>query len=158
MPLSIYAMPRTDKASRLIAAPPERVYAAFVDPDELLAWLPPGGMTGRFDRFDARTGGSYRMTLTYPDAGTGKTTTDSDVVEARFVEVVPNVRVVQAVDFVSDDPAYAGTMIMTWAVAATETGTRVEIRADNVPDGISAEDHATGLASSLANLAAHVEN
>jgi uncharacterized protein YndB with AHSA1/START domain len=151
-------MPRTDKASRLIAAPPERVYAAFVDPDELLAWLPPDDMTGRFDHFDARTGGSYRLTLTYADPGTGKTTTDSDVVEARFVEVVPGVRVVQAVDFVSDDPAYSGTMIMTWTVAAAETGTRVKIRADNVPDGISAEDHAVGLASSLANLAAHVEN
>jgi uncharacterized protein YndB with AHSA1/START domain len=151
-------MPRTDKASRVVAAPPERVYAAFVDPAALLAWLPPGGMTGRFDRFDARPGGSYRLTLTYPDAGAGKTTADSDVVEARFVDVVPNVRVVQAVDFVSDDPAFAGTMIMTWAVAATETGTRVEIRADDVPDGISAEDHAAGLASSLANLAAYVEN
>jgi uncharacterized protein YndB with AHSA1/START domain len=151
-------MPRTDQASRVIAAPPERVYAAFVDPEALLAWLPPGGMSGRFDRFDARPGGSYRLTLTYPDAGTGKTTADSDVVEARFVDVVPNERVVQAVDFVSDDPAYAGTMIMTWAVAATEAGTRVEIRADHVPDGISAEDHAVGLASSLANLAAYLES
>ena len=80
------------------------------------------------------------------------------MVEVRFVDVVPNVKVVQAVDFVSDDPAYAGTMIMTWAVAAAaDGGTRVEIRADDVPDGISAEDHAVGLASSLANLAAHVE-
>jgi hypothetical protein len=65
--------------------------------------------------------------------------------------------VVQAVDFVSDDPAYAGTMIMTWEIAAVDSGTRVEIRADDVPDGISAEDHAIGLASSLANLAAYVE-
>jgi uncharacterized protein YndB with AHSA1/START domain len=150
-------MPRTDKASRVVAAPPERVYAAFVDPAELLAWLPPAGMSGRFDRFDARPGGSYRLTLTYSEAGRGKATADSDVVEARFVDVVPNVKVVQAVDFVSDDPAYAGTMTMTWEVAATDGGTRVEIRADDVPDGISAEDHAVGLASSLANLAAHVE-
>ncbi len=63
---------------------------------------------------------------------------------------------VQAVDFVSDDPSYAGTMTMTWAVTAVEAGTRVEIRADDVPDGISAEDHAVGLASSLANLDAYV--
>jgi hypothetical protein len=67
------------------------------------------------------------------------------------------VRVVQAVDFVSDEPGYAGTMTMTWEVAPVEGGSRVEIRADNVPDGISAEDHATGLASSLANLAAYLE-
>ncbi|NJM83498.1 MAG: hypothetical protein HC844_14400 [Tabrizicola sp.] len=80
-----------------------------------------------------------------------------NVVDARFVDIVPGVRVVQAVDFVSDDPAFAGTMTMTWAVTATGTGTEVEIRADDVPDGISAEDHAEGLASSLANLAAYLE-
>jgi uncharacterized protein YndB with AHSA1/START domain len=144
----------------VIAAPPERVYAAFVDPDALVTWLPPNGMSGRFDRFDARPGGSYRLTLTYADASAapGKSTADSDVVEARFVDVVPGVRVVQAVDFVSDDPAFAGTMIMTWEVAAADSGTLVEIRADAVPDGVSAEDHAIGLASSLANLAAYVEN
>ncbi|MEO3748721.1 SRPBCC domain-containing protein [Plantactinospora sp. B5E13] len=62
-----------------------------------------------------------------------------------------------AVNFVADDPDYAGTMTMTWAVTATEDGTRVDFRADDVPVGISAEDHAAGLASSLANLAAYVE-
>src|SRR6478736_6404898 len=124
-------MPRTDRGSRVIAAPPGRVWAALVDPGALMAWLPPGGMTGRFERFDARPGGSYRMVLTYPDASgaPGKATADSDIVEARFVDIVPGERVVQAVDFVSDD----------------------------VPDGISAEDHAAGLASSLTNLAAYVE-
>ncbi|WP_043714945.1 SRPBCC family protein [Kutzneria sp. 744] len=151
-------MPRTDAASRVIAATPDRVYAAFVDPEALAVWLPPEGMSGRFERFDARPGGSYRLTLTYADASRapGKATADSDVVEARFVDIVPGVRVVQAVDFVSDDPAYAGTMIMTWEVAADVEGTKVEIRADDVPDGISAADHAVGLASSLANLAAYV--
>jgi uncharacterized protein YndB with AHSA1/START domain len=152
-------MPRTDKASRVIAAPLESVWAAFVDPGALVAWLPPGGMTGRFERFDARPGGSYRMVLTYSDASRapGKATSDSDIVEARFVDVVPGERVVQAVDFVSDDPAYAGTMIMTWEVTASGAGTRVTIVAEDVPDGISAEDHAAGLASSLTNLAAYLE-
>lgn len=152
-------MPRTDTASRLIAAPPANVYAAFVDPGALVAWLPPGGMSGRFERFDARPGGSYRLVLTYADASDapGKATADSDIVEARFVDVVPDERVVQAVDFVSDDPAFAGTMTMTWSVNAVDDGSRVEFRADDVPDGISAEDHAAGLTSSLANLAAYVE-
>jgi uncharacterized protein YndB with AHSA1/START domain len=152
-------MARTDTASRLVAAPPERVFAAFVDQDALTTWLPPDGMYGSFDRFDARPGGSYRMTLTYAGASTatGKATEDSDIVEARFVDIVPGVRVVQAVDFVSDDPAYAGTMTMTWEVTAVDGGTRVDIRADDVPDGISAEDHAAGLTSSLTKLAAYLE-
>ena len=152
-------MPRTDRGSRVMAAPPGRVWAALVDPEALLAWLPPGGMTARFERFDARPGGSYRMVLTYADASgaPGKATADSDVVDARFVDIVPGERVVQAVDFVSDDPAYAGTMTMTWKIAAVEAGTRVDIVAEDVPDGISAEDHAAGLSSSLANLADYVE-
>ena len=81
----------------------------------------------------------------------------SDIVEARYVEVVPDVRVVQAVDFVSDDPVFAGTMTMTWEVTDVEGGTRIDITAKDVPDGISAEDHATGLASSLTNLAEYLE-
>jgi uncharacterized protein YndB with AHSA1/START domain len=97
--------------------------------------------------------------LTYADASTarGKSTANSDIVEARFVELVPGVRLVQAVDFVSDDPANAGTMTMTWELTPIDTGTRVDIRADDVPAGISAEDHAAGLASSLANLASFLE-
>jgi uncharacterized protein YndB with AHSA1/START domain len=152
-------MSRTDTASRVIAAPTDRVYDALVDPDALAAWLPPAGMSGRFERIDARPGGSYRLVLMYDDAstGSGKATPDSDITEARFVEVVPGVRVVQAVNFISDDPSYAGTMTMTWEVTATHDGTRVDFRADDVPPGISAEDHAAGLASSLANLAAYVE-
>lgn len=152
-------MTRTDTAFRVIAAPPDRVYTALVDPDALVTWLPPEGMSGRFERFDARPGGSYRLVLTYADASAarGKATVDSDIVEARFVDIVPGVRVVQAVDFVSDDPANAGTMIMTWELAAVDGGTRVDIRAEDVPAGISAEDHAAGLASSLENLAAHLE-
>ena len=152
-------MPRTDTASRVIAAPLDRVYAALVDPEALTTWLPPDGMSGRFERFDAYPGGSYRLVLTYADASDahGKTTADTDVVEARFVDIVPDTRVVQAVTFVSDDPAQAGTMTMTWEVTAVEHGTRVEVRAENVPAGISAADHAEGLSSSLANLAEHLE-
>jgi uncharacterized protein YndB with AHSA1/START domain len=152
-------MPRTDTASRVVAASPAQVYAALIDREALAAWLPPDGMTARFERFDPRPGGSYRLVLTYADASAspGKATADSDIVEARYVDIVPDVRVVQAVDFVSDDPALAGTMTMTWEVTAADGGTRVDITADDVPDGVSVEDHATGLASSLANLAGYVE-
>ena len=153
----VQAMGRTDVASRVIPASPERVYAALVDEEALTAWLPPGGMTGRFEHFDARPGGSYRLILTYADgsAAPGKATADSDIVEARFLDIDPGVRVVQAVDFESDDPAFSGTMTMTWEVEAVEGGTRVEFRADDVPEGISPEDHAAGLESSLENLAAY---
>lgn len=152
-------MGRTDTASQVVEAEPERVYAALVDPDALLAWLPPKGMAARFERFDGRPGGGYRMVLTYSDASTarGKATADTDVVEARFVDMIPGVRVVQAVDFVSDDPSYSGTMTMTWELSTLEAGTRIEIRAEDVPDGISAEDHAAGLTSSLGNLAEYLE-
>jgi uncharacterized protein YndB with AHSA1/START domain len=152
-------MPRTDRGSRVIAASPARAWAALVDPEALLAWVPPGEMTGKFERFDARPGGSYRMVLTYADASgaPGKATADSDIVEARYLDIFPGERVVQAADFISDDPANAGTMTMTWQVTAVDGGTRVDIVAEDVPDGISAADHAAGLASSLAKLAAYLE-
>lgn len=99
------------------------------------------------------------MVLTFTDAptGGGKATADTDIVEARFVDLVTDVRVVQAVNFVSDDQAFAGTMTMTWEVSAADGGSRVDITARDVPDGISAADHAAGLTSSLRNLARFLE-
>lgn len=151
-------MARTDAASRIVAAAPDRIYEALVDPVALAVWLPPEGMTGRFESFDARPGGTYRLVLTYVDgsASRGKSSADSDVVDVRFVDLVPGVRVVQAVDFESDDPANAGTMTMTWELTTVDGGTRVEIRAEDVPAGISAADHAVGLGSSLAHLDAYL--
>lgn len=99
------------------------------------------------------------MVLRYPDASAsqGKTTPDTDVVEARFIDIVPDVKVAYAVDFVSDDRAYASTMVMTWEVTAVEGGTRIDITANNVPDVVPVEDHAAGMGSSLAKLAEHLE-
>ena len=152
-------MTRTDTAVRVISASPDRVFAALTDPDALAVWLPPDGMTGRFEHFDARPGGSYRLVLTYADASAarGKSSADSDVVDARFVEIAHGVRVVQRIEFVSEDPAFAGTMTMTWEITPVDAISRVDIRADDVPDGINPADHAAGLSSSLDNLAAYVE-
>lgn len=152
-------MPRTDAAHRTVAAPPHEVFAALIDADALAAWLPPDGMSGRFEYFDPHPGGSYRLVLTYDNQSTahGKSSHDTDVVEVRFVDIVDGVRVVQAVDFVSDDPAFTGTMTMRWELREVNGGTRVDIVADDVPDGISPEDHQAGLTSSLDNLANHVE-
>ena len=94
--------------------------------------------------------------LTYEGEGVGKTTSDSYVVDARFIELTPDERVVQEVDFESDDPSFAGTMIMTWALETVVGGTLVTFRADDVPAGISAEDHIAGFTASLENLAAYV--
>lgn len=141
-------------------APLSRVFQSLVDREALETWLPPDGMTGRFERFDPRPGGSYRLVLTYADPSTspGKSSADSDVVDVRYLDIVPNERVVQAVDFVADAPEFAGTMTMTWTVREAAGGIWVEITADDVPDGISARDHAAGLASSLENLARFVES
>lgn len=153
-------MVRVDTASRLVPAARTRVFAALLDPVALASWLPPAGMTGRFERFEPRPGGGYRMVLRYDDASTapGKTTDGEDVAEARFAEIVADERIVQEIDFVSDDPAFSGTMRMTWQVSDDEGGTLVTIRAEHVPPGISPADHAAGMASSLANLSAYLSD
>jgi 8-oxo-dGTP diphosphatase len=152
-------MSRTDRASLLIHADPETVFAALTGREALLAWLPPQGMHGRFERFDLRDGGSYRLVLTYDDASSspGKTAADSDVSEVRIARIVPGELLEQHVDFESDDPAFQGTMRMAWRLRRTEDGTVVEFEARDVPEGIRARDHAEGLTSSLSNLAAYLE-
>jgi 8-oxo-dGTP diphosphatase len=152
-------MSRTDRASLLIHADRETVFAALTSREALLAWLPPQGMHGRFERFDLRDGGSYRLVLTYDDASgsPGKTEPDSDVSEVRISRIVPGELIEQLVDFEADDPAFQGTMRMAWSLRSTEDGTVVELEASDVPEGIRARDHAEGLTSSLSNLAAHLE-
>ena len=151
---------RVDSASRIIAASPAAIYRAHMDPQALVSWLPPEGMTGRVERFEPRVGGTYRMVLTYDqpsDAAPGKTTDDSDCVEGRFVELTQDRLIAQVVTFDSDDPAFAGEMKITWTFTPVPGGTEVAVRCENVPSGIRPEDHAAGLASSLANLAAYCE-
>lgn len=140
----------------MIPAPREQVYAALLDPSALETWLPPDGMAGRILEFDPRAGGTFRMELTYLDGSRGKSSEHSDITEVTFVELVPAKRVVQRVAFDSDDPSFAGTMTMAWSLGETDGGTSVEIRAEDVPPGISPEDHARGLAASLSNLANHL--
>lgn len=150
---------RTDIGRRIIHATPAAIYDAFIDPDAQARWLPPAGMTGKFDRFEPWPGGQYRLTLTFTGehATAGKSSADADRVAGRFVELIPGERIVQTADFDSDDPAFAGTMTMTWSLRPVSGGTEVTIEAFDVPPGISAEDHAQGMASTLANLAAFLE-
>jgi uncharacterized protein YndB with AHSA1/START domain len=149
---------RTHSASRVIAASPRTIYQAWLDPKALVAWLPPKGMKGQIHAFEPREGGLYRMALTYEDQSRrGKSTGHSDVVAARFLELVPDERIVQLIEFVSEDPAFAGTMTMTWTLTPVPGGTRVTVQCENVPEGIRQDDHEAGMRSTLENLAAFTE-
>jgi uncharacterized protein YndB with AHSA1/START domain len=151
-------MARTDTASRNIRATPAALYQALTTAGALEQWLPPSGMTGEMAEFDPRPGGRYRMILRYDDAAISvKSGGNEDIAEARFVELVPDQRIVQEVDFVSDDPDFQGTMTMSTLLTSLGDETEVRFIAENVPEGISAEDHAEGMNSSLANLARFVE-
>ncbi len=150
-------MSHTDTAFRNIRATPSALYQAMVTARALEQWLPPSGMTGEMVEFDPRPGGRYRMILRYDDADiAGKSGNNEDIAEARFVELVPDQRIVQEVDFVSDDPAFQGTMRMSTLLTSLGDETEVRFVAENVPEGISAADHAEGMNSSLANLAKFV--
>lgn len=150
---------RTDTASRLIRASASIIYQAFATADALNTWLPPEGMTGTMLSFAFREGGAYRMRLDYsaPQHTPGKTSAAADEVEVRFVRLVPQERIEQAVTFDSDDPAFSGEMRMAWILEPVKKGTLVTVRCENVPTGIRAEDHHAGLNSTLGNLAAFAE-
>ncbi len=143
-------------AARDIKASAETIYRAFLSRDAMAHWLPPAGATGVIDVFEPQEGGRFRLTLVFETAR-GKSSDHTDVVAGRFVELVPRRRMVMAVDFDSDDPAFAGTMTMTWELAALPEGTRVSVIAEHVPAGISQADHEAGMRSTLDNLAAFVE-
>jgi uncharacterized protein YndB with AHSA1/START domain len=140
----------------VVAAKADDVYRAFASPDALMAWLPPGDMTGRVLDYDFRGGGRYRIELTYAGdkpAGGGKTTGRTDISTGRFLALEPGKRIVQSVEFESTDASFAGEMILAWSFEAVPEGTRVTITAENVPPGITEADHEAGLRSSLENLA-----
>ncbi|MEV6905574.1 SRPBCC family protein [Amycolatopsis sp. NPDC051071] len=152
-------MDRIDRGSRVIEAPPAIVYKALLDRESLETWLPPEGMRGRIERWDPRPGGGFRMILTYLDASAapGKSSDATDVADVGFTDLVPSERVVQTAVFEAEDPAFAGTMTMTWQLTAAGDGTEVTVTAADVPFGIGRADHEAGIASSLANLASFVE-
>lgn len=148
---------RTDRARRSIPASPDAIWAALTDEQARAAWLPPTGMTGRFEWFDARVGGGYRMVLIYDDeTAVGKAGDNTDVVDVRFVGLDDPWQLVEEADFASDDPLMAGTMTMTWSLEPQPDGTAVTVTATDVPAGIDEAVHRTALASTLANLAAYV--
>lgn len=150
---------RVDRASRLIAAERERVFDAFTKRDAILRWLPPAGASAVLEKFEPAPGGRFCMTLVFSgsDSTNRKTSENSDMIDGKFVEIVCPERIVQEFRFVSDDPKFAGSMLMTWTLAETPQGTLVSVAAQNVPEGISPEEHQIGMTSSLEKLARYVE-
>ncbi|MGH2558424.1 MAG: SRPBCC family protein [Thermomicrobiales bacterium] len=148
------------RTSRIIRAPRVALYRAFLDPAALAVWLSPGEMTGKVHEFDARVGGGYRMSLFYPaseQAYRGKTAEREDRFTARFVELTPPTRIVQAITFDSTDPAFAGEMSMVVTLEESDGGTEVTIAFEHIPSGIRPEDNEAGTRSSLEKLARYIE-
>jgi uncharacterized protein YndB with AHSA1/START domain len=154
-------LPASTRNSRVIKASREALYQAFIDPTALVVWLPPGDMTAEIYSFDARVGGGYRMSLFYPESEQtfrGKTSEREDNFTARFVELTPPTRIVQAVLFNSPDPAFSGEMTLIATFQAANGGTEVTIECRNIPPGIRPEDNEEGCRSSLEKLAHYVES
>jgi uncharacterized protein YndB with AHSA1/START domain len=148
------------RVSRIIKAPREALYQAFMDPASLALWLSPGEMTGKVHEFDGRVGGGYRMSLFYPSSEQvyrGKTAEREDRFTARFVELTPPTRIVEAISFDSADPAYSGEMIMVVTFENRDGGTEVTLLFEHIPPGIRPEDNEAGSHSSLEKLARYVE-
>ena len=149
-------MSTATSVSQIVGAPPQAVYDAFMDPDTLIRWLPPAGLTGKFHEFDGRVGGGYRMSLFYGDSEQnfrGKTAEREDLVRVRFVELVPAQRIVEAVTFVSDDAAFGGEMTITVTFEPVAGGTEVIFLCENLPPGLRPEDNEAGSRLSLEQLA-----
>ena len=134
---------------RVLRAPPERVYRAFLDPDAMAKWLPPHGYTGKVHHMDARVGGSHRMSFTNFSTGS------SHSFGGRYVELTPHETIRYTDQF--DDPGLPGEMQVTIALAAVACGTELTITQDGIPPAIPLEFCYLGWQESLSLLAYLVE-
>lgn len=142
-------MPGTVRFHRVLKAPPERVYRAFLDPAAMCKWLPPHGFTGTVHSSDARVGGGYKMSFT--NFGTGK----SHSFGGTYLELKPGERIRYNDQF--DDPNLPGTMHVTVNLRAVACGTEIDIVQEGIPDAIPVEFCYLGWQESLSLLANVVE-
>jgi uncharacterized protein YndB with AHSA1/START domain len=141
-----------------VNAPRFKVYRALLDAGAVASWMVPTGMTSHVHAFDAREGGTFRISLTYDaPTATGKTTAHTDTHHGRFVKLVADEQVVQLVEFETSDPALQGEMTITFSLRDADGGTDILAVHDGLPSGVSNADNETGWRSSLTKLAALVE-
>jgi uncharacterized protein YndB with AHSA1/START domain len=146
------------RTSQHINAPRAVVYRALLDPRAVAKWKVPDGMSCHVHAFDAREGGSFRISLTYEaPTGTGKTTAHTDTYHGRFVKLVPNEQVVEVDEFETDDPALRGEMTITITLADRNGGTDLLAVHEGLPRGVSPSDNDIGWRVALAKLAALVQ-
>jgi uncharacterized protein YndB with AHSA1/START domain len=134
------------------------VYRALLDPSMVAKWRVPTGMTSVVHEFDAREGGSFRISLTYdmPDR-IGKTAAQTDTYHGHFARLVPDEQVVEVLEFETADPALRGAMTMTTTLADADGGTDVLVAYEGLPRGLSVADNELGTRIALDNLAALLE-
>lgn len=134
---------------RVLAAPPERAYRAFLDPAAMAKWLPPHGFTGTVHEMNARVGGTYRMSFT------NFTTAKSHSFGGKYVELKPNERIRYTDRF--EDPNLPGEIQVTVTLRPVLCGTELEILQEGLPEAIPVEQCYLGWQQSLNQLAQLVE-
>jgi uncharacterized protein YndB with AHSA1/START domain len=142
-------MPNTVRLHRVLRAPPERVYRAFLDADAKVKWLPPNGFTGKVHESNATVGGSYRMSFTNFSNG------QSHSWGGTYLELVPNERLRYSDRF--DDPSLPGEMTVTVTLKAVSVGTEMNVVQEGIPDAIPVEMCYLGWQESLVLLGKLVE-
>ena len=141
-----------------IKAPRAAVYRALLDPAAIARWRVPDGMTSVVHEFDAREGGTFRVSLTYDGpGGAGKSAAHTDTYRGHFQRLAPDAQVIEVLEFETDDPALRGTMTMTTTLTDAAGGTDVTIDHEGLPPGVSVADNELGTRMSLENLARLVE-
>lgn len=139
----------TVRLHRVLRAPPERVYRAFLDADALVKWLPPNGFTGKVHHLEARVDGSYRMSFT------NFTTGASHSFGGKYLELAPNQKIVHTDAF--DDPNLPGEMRTTISFRPVSCGTELNVVQEGIPEAIPTEACYLGWQDSLALLVQLVE-
>jgi uncharacterized protein YndB with AHSA1/START domain len=149
----------TTRITRHVKAPRAAVYRALLDAQAVQKWRVPTGMTSHVQVFEAREGGSFRVSLTYDaPTATGKTTAHTDTYHGRFVKLVPDEQVVEVVKFETTNPALQGEMTITTTLTDADGGTDILAVHDGLPPGVPPADNELGWKLSLAKLAALVES